>query len=235
MVDSLVSRERYLELKQSQIELQQDLITQASRVDELDASLHLVEQQQHTLLAESLRNAMERQQEVSLKVAGLTQELIKANSRNQQQILYSPINGTVQQLTVHTIGGVVTPAQELMIIVPQYGPIEVEAFILNRDIGFVEEGQEAAVKVGTFNFTQYGLIEAEIVEISNDAVNDETLGLVYLSRVLLNDSNIQIGNRMVNLSPGMSVTVEIKTGDRRLIEYFLSPLLRFKQESIRER
>ncbi|MDC0598755.1 HlyD family type I secretion periplasmic adaptor subunit [Gammaproteobacteria bacterium] len=235
LADGLVSRERYLELKQNQVELQQDLITQTSRVAELDASIRSIEQQQLTLTAETQRATLEAQQENSRQITALQQELVKANQRNQQLVLTSPINGTVQQLAIHTVGGIVTPAQELMAIVPQESLIEVEAFILNRDIGFVEEGQAAEVKIDTFNFTQYGLIEAEIVDISNDAINDENLGLVYLTRVLLKDSTIQVGNRLVNLSPGMAVTVEIKTGDRRLIQYFLSPLLRFKQESIRER
>ncbi len=159
------------------------------------------------------------------------QELIKAQLRSRQQVLSSPIDGTVRQLNVHTMGGVVTPA----LIVPVESQIELEAFILNRDIGFVEERQMAEVKIDTFNFTQYSVIEAQIMDISNDAISDEALGLVYMSKVLLTELDIQVGNRLVTLSPGMSVTVEVKTGQRRLIEYFLSPLMRFKQESVRER
>lgn len=161
--------------------------------------------------------------------------MIKAQQRSRQQILTSPIDGTVQQLNIHAVGGAVTPTQELMVIVPEESQIEVEAFILNRDIGFVEEGQMAEVKIDTFNFTQYGVIDAQIMDISNHAISDEALGLVYVSKVLLTKSEIQVGNRLVNLSPGMSVTVEVKTGQRRLIEYFLAPLKRLKQESVRER
>ena len=85
----------------------------------------------------------------------------------------------MQQLAIHTVGGVVTPAQELMFIVPEQSQREVEALILNRDIGFVAEGQIAEVKIDTFNFTKYGLLEGEITNLSNDAINDENLGLVY--------------------------------------------------------
>jgi hemolysin D len=102
-------------------------------------------------------------------------------------------------------------------------------------IGFVHEGQKAAVKIDTFNFTKYGLIDAEILSISDDAIQDENLGLVYSARFKLHQEGLQIGDRWVRLSPGMSATSEIKTGKRRLIEYFLSPLLRYKQESVRER
>jgi len=122
---------------------------------------------------------------------------------------------------MHTVGGVVTPAQELMRLVPKDSRLEVEALVLNKDIGFVEEGQEAEIKVDTFNFTKYGLIEGKITGLSNDAVNDENLGLVYLCRVLMQKTQMQVEDKWVNLSPGMAVTMEIKTGKRRLIEYVI--------------
>lgn len=147
----------------------------------------------------------------------------------------APVSGVVQQLAVHTIGGVVTPAQELMKIVPESESLEVEAWILNKDIGFVEEGQTAEVKIETFPFTKYGTLDAEVIDVSNDAITDEQKGLVYAGRVLLQKSTIRVGEKIVNLTPGMAVTVEIKTGTRRLIEFVLSPLLRYKQESLGER
>ncbi|MDO9319798.1 MAG: HlyD family type I secretion periplasmic adaptor subunit [Gammaproteobacteria bacterium] len=230
-----VSRDLYLQLKQSHVELQQDLITLSSRVEELDAAITSIAMQRMTLEAETKRSTLEALEQTAMQSMALEQDLIKAQQRSRQQVLTSSIDGVVQQLNIHTVGGVVTPAQELMLIVPDESQIEVEAFILNRDIGFVEEGQMAEVKIDTFNFTQYGVIDAQIIDISNDAISDEALGLVYMSKVLLTESDIQVGNRLVNFSPGMSVTVEVKTGQRRLIEYFLSPLMRFKQESIRER
>jgi hemolysin D len=130
---------------------------------------------------------------------------------------------------------VVTPAQELMVIVPDEETLEVEALFENKDIGFVEEGQQAEVKVDAFPFTKYGTIDGTLRDISNDAVMDEVKGLVFKTQVSLAKSIMQIDKRVVNLTPGMSVTVEVKTGTRRMIEYFLAPLLRYKQESIRER
>ena len=96
-----------------------------------------------------------------------------------------------------------------------------------------------AVKIDTFNFTKYGLIEAELISISDDAISqdlaDEARGLVYRARVKLNKDSLLVEGRDLRLQPGMSVTAEIKTGQRRLIEFFLSPLLRYKQESLGER
>lgn len=145
------------------------------------------------------------------------------------------MSGTVQQLAVHTIGGVVTPAQPLLVIVPKEQSLEVEAFIENKDIGFVFAGQDVEVKVETFPFTKYGTIPAKVVHVSNDALNDEKRGLIYAARVKLSKSTMQLEKKIVNLSPGMAVTAEIKTGKRRVVEYFLSPLMQYKDESLRER
>ncbi len=235
MKRDLVARDQYLSLEQGRIEQEQDLLALKAQHQELNASINEIKAQIKTLKAEAQKNNLIEQNETNQQLTALKQELIKAKQRNQQQLIKSPINGTVQQLAVHTIGGVVTPAQELMLVVPKESILEVEALILNKDIGFVEEGQIAEVKIDTFNFTKYGTIDAEITNISNDAISDENLGLVYMTKVLIKKTQMEINKKLVNLSPGMSVSVEIKTGKRRIIEYFLSPLLRYKQESIRER
>lgn len=129
----------------------------------------------------------------------------------------------------------VTPAQELMHIIPDEGAIEVEAWLPNKDIGFVHEGQKAEIKVETFPFTKYGLIDAEVINVSNDATPDERLGLVYAMRVKMFKTTIKVKEKIVNLTPGMAVTVEMNMGKRKLIEFLLSPLLRYKDESVRER
>ena len=229
------SKAEFLELKQALIEEEQDLLVQNARYKQLAASIKATENQLDSLLLEQRRTNLTELQAMKLQVSGLQQEVIKAETRVKHHKLVSPIDGQVQQLAIHTVGGVVTPAQPLMVIVPDSSELEVEAFILNKDIGFVHEGQGAAIKIDTFNFTKYGLINAEIITISDDAIQDEHLGLVYSARLKLKKEGLQIGERWVNLSPGMSVVSEIKTGQRKLIEYFLSPLLKYRQESIRER
>ncbi|MGI9303854.1 MAG: HlyD family type I secretion periplasmic adaptor subunit, partial [Gammaproteobacteria bacterium] len=191
--------------------------------------------QKETVEAEFRKSILAEQAEIESRLSALRHERIKAETRTGLRQLRAPIGGVVQQLAVHTVGGVVTPAQALMVIVPSENRLEVEAYIQNKDIGFIEEAQAAEVKVDAFPFTKYGTIDAEIVNVSNDAVENENLGWVFLSRVAMNDSTILVGNRQVNLTPGMSVSVEVKTGKRRIIEFFLSPLLRYKQESIKER
>ena len=141
----------------------------------------------------------------------------------------------MQQLTVHTVGGVVPAAQPLMQIVPKQATVEMEAFIENKDEGFVYAGQEAQVKIDAFEYTKYGTISAKVSHVSQDAIQDEKRGLVYSVRVVLMQPIINVGDRQVALSPGMSGSVEIKTGTRRVIEYVLAPLLQHGRESLRER
>jgi hemolysin D len=170
--------------------------------------------------------------------------------------LEAPVDGVVQQLSVHTIGGVVTPAQPLLVVVPLDSHLEIEAMVSNRDIGFVHEGQSAEIKVDTFNFTRYGLLHSEVINVSQDAITRDTpqekngdkvkgsevssgepngQELSYAARVSLDRMQMQVEDRLVNLSPGMAVTVEIKTGSRRIISYLLSPVIKYKQEMLRER
>ena len=133
------------------------------------------------------------------------------------------------------MGGVVTDAQQLMLIVPDEDQLEVEVMIENQDIGFVEEGMAAEIKVHTFPFNKYGVIDAKVTSVSDDAIVDEKRGLIYSMRLLMAKNSIQVESKSVRLMPGMAVTAEVKTGKRRIIEYFMAPLLKYKQESIRER
>jgi hemolysin D len=233
--EGILSRHEYLVLHQEQIQQEQDLQGYLTQLKEHTAALAGIKSQLLTLKAETQKNNLKELGDTNQRVDGLKQELVKVHQRDRQQILKAPIDGTVEQLAMHTVGGVVTPAQELLRLVPEERTLEVEAFILNKDIGFIEEGQMAEIKIDTFNFTKFGMIEGEIIDLSNDAISDENLGLVYLCRVLLKKTKMQIKNKWVNLSPGMSVMVEIKTGQRRIIDYFLSPLMKYAQESIRER
>ena len=105
----------------------------------------------------------------------------------------------------------------------------------NKDIGFVNPGQDAKVKVETFPFTKYGTLHGTITQVSSDAIQDEKRGLIYSTRVKLAKDTLQVENKTVRLTPGMAVTVEVKTGKRRVIEYFLSLLMQVSSESLRER
>jgi hemolysin D len=133
------------------------------------------------------------------------------------------------------VGGVVTEAQQLMLVVPDEEQLEVEVFLENNDIGFVHESMPAEIKIHTFPFTKYGVIDAVVTTVSDDATVDEERGLIYRMQLRMAKNTLWVEDKEVSLQPGMAVTAEVQTGERRIIEFFLAPLLRAKSESIRER
>jgi hemolysin D len=231
----MVPRVQWLELEQERIEQVKERDVQNNNLISQEASIANINQRLNAQKAEFEAGLLTELADVENRIAAFEQEKVKAEKRVTLQNLVAPVSGTVHRLAVHTIGGVVTPAQELMHIVPDEDAIEVEAWLPNKDIGFVHNGQKAEVKVETFPFTKYGVIDAEILNVSNDAIPDERLGLVYAMRVKMYQTTMQVKDKIVNLSPGMAVTVEVNMGKRRLIEFLLTPLLRYKDESIRER
>lgn len=232
---NFVSRHGYYEREQVRLEQEGDLATQRSRYTEIEASITEARGQLAALAAETRRTHLDSLNEAQQKIAALDQEVRKARMRVTLTRLVAPVDGTVQQLAVHTVGGVVTEAQPLMIVVPKDNPVEIEAFLENKDIGFVTTGQPATVKIETFLYTKYGTIDGTVTAVSRDAINDEKRGLIYLSRIRLAKTVIDVDGKLVRLSPGMSVTAELRTGKRRVIEFFLSPLLSHKSESLTER
>ena len=233
--DNMVSRTEWLEMEEERIKQVKERDIQENTLTSLDAAITNIQQRTKSLQSEFQSQRLAELSETENQIASLEQERIKAEKKVTLQTLTAPVTGKVHQLSIHTIGGVVTPAQELMRIIPEKDAIEVEAWLQNKDIGFVHEGQSAEIKVETFPFTKYGTIDGEIKTLSNDATPDEQLGLVYATRVEMAKTTMKVNDRTINLSPGMAVTVELNMGKRKLIEYLLSPLLRYKNESVRER
>lgn len=242
----------YLESLQELTSNRKDLEVQASRLREAEAAITAAHAKLEETMAEFRRGVLSDLAEANRKAKGLAQDVAKSEQRTKYQVLTAPIDGTVQQLAIHTVGGVVTPAETLLAIVPSDTKLEIEAMVDNQDIGFVHPGQDAAIKIDTFNFTRYGLRQGKVISISQDAITPDSSGNksggskqnagegsasepAYAARVSLDQTQMQVDDKLLNLSPGMAVTVEIKTGTRRIIDYLLSPVLRHTQESLRER
>jgi hemolysin D len=252
----LGSKITYLADLQDLVSQRQDILVNQSRNSEADAAIVALTEVRSKTVAEYERGLFDELGKAQQKASGLRQDIIKAEQRRSLQRLTAPVDGMVQQLAIHTIGGIVTPAQTLMLLVPAESRLEIEAMVSNRDIGFVSAGQEAAVKIDTFNYTRYGLLHGTILGVSHDAITrdkpadgagDKALGsestsseprgqeLLYSARISLDRTQLDIEDKSVNLSPGMAVTAEIKTGRRRIISYLLSPLTRYRHDSLRER
>jgi len=215
------------------VEQKHELIVQRRRTVEVVAAREALERQREQAVAEYAHGILTDLSDAEQKTAQLIEDLVKAGEKMEERLMRAPVDGTVQQLALHTIGGVVTPAQQLMMIVPAGSYLEAEAMVSNRDIGFVSPGQPAEIKIDTFNFTRYGLLHGEVTTLSRDAIvrdkppdksapsksggaladSSEPQGqeLLYAARVSLDRTQMQVEDKLVDLAAGMAVTVEIKT------------------------
>jgi hemolysin D len=255
----LTSKVSLIDAQRQLVEAQHDRIATGHQVEGLQAHIEALAQQRNETDADFKRQALDDMRKASQSAAEQSKDLIKAAQRTGLQTLRAPVNGTVEQLSVHTIGGVVTPAQSLMIIVPNNSKLEVEAALPNREVGFVHAGQAAELKVEAFTYTRYGLLHGNVRDVSRDALRSERdeaapdpdaasgapsprnrdtaapAGSAYVARISLDETAVETEQGSMPLEPGMTVTAEIKTGQRYIITYLLSPFMRYRHEALRER
>lgn len=231
----VVPKLKVAEVKERVVGMRQDLVIRREEMTKDRAALAGVQSQIARTESEFRATALNALNEADANHRLRAEEVRKAEDKASLTVLTSPIDGTIAQLSVHTIGAVVKPADALLTVVPKGEELLVEAMVLNRDIGFVREGQPAEVKLEAFPFTRYGIIAGVVERISHDAVENKELGLVFPCLVKLSRADIDIGPKRIDLAPGFAATAEIKTGHRRIIEYLLSPLSRRLQEAGRER
>lgn len=252
----LGSRASVMDAQQNYSKEQASLANQKGALLRTDAAIVSLKRERDYALSTYIAANSQALATAETQQAEGAQRLVKASARLDYTKIVAPISGTVQELSVTTIGQVVTGGQALMAIVPEDASLEAEALVFNKDIAFVETGQPAIIKIDAFPFTRYGTLTGTIRHVSHDAVSvnealaladrisgagqtpgavPKMLDLVYPVTVELNETAIDVDGRMIELTPGMSARVEIRTGERRVLEYFLSPLVKAVSESARER
>ncbi len=223
------------DIEKEYIEQIEDIKIKESEKDKLNAQYKITRKEQEQFRNNSLKDSIQKLTEVSNELNTLNPEVKKSEYALKLKSVISPISGTIYNLRNPTIGKVIQSGEVIMEIIPSDSPLEVEAKVLNRDIGFIYIGQKVKVKFDSFKFTKYGYIEGVITNIEKASILDETLGEIYPIIVELEKDEMLIDNRMVKLIPGMTAAVDIKIGKRRLIEYILSPMVRYKDEALREK
>ncbi len=231
---SVGPRLAWLELEERRTERDYERAILATQLQVNDASFAQLAQRRVALVARTDSQWRSELAEVTTRASVLDHEISKARARVDRFKLRAPVSGTVQQLAVNTVGGVVSTAETLMLLVPS-GALGVEAWVENKDIGFVTVGQSAKIKIETFPFTRYGSIQGHIETLSLDAVSSPERGLTYLAQVSMAQSTLDVNGRPVKLSAGMAVSVEVNLGRRRVTEFLLAPLLRYRDEGLGER
>jgi len=224
------SKADYLQAENQRLEKVQALIDQEKQLQQDRAALVEAEQQVRTVVSDFHQAKQAELSALEAKAALLAQTAMNANPQTSLQQLRSPINGVVQQLAVRTVGTMVTPAQPVLIVVPQVRTVEVETQVEDRDVKMVQKGQPVEIKVDASQVAPYGTILGHVLRVADRVTSIEQVGGFSSVRVGLNHSTTQIGNTEVTLVPGMTVTVEITTGQRRMIEYLVDPLLAWVNE-----
>ena len=230
-----LAKHSLLEQESKYIQAKNDLASQQSTLQQITQAIKQAEDERILNTQTIKRDTLDVLRQANEQIGQLEPEAAKAEQRKQLLTLTAPVDGTVQQLAMHTIGGVVTAAQPIMVIVPSEDKLEIEAIVPNKDIGFVQAGQEVVVKIESFPYTRYGYLTGKVKTVSFDAVENKDLGLVYTAIVSLDKDTLNIDGKPVRLDAGMNATAEIKTGKRSVISYLLSPLQTKVDESLRER
>jgi HlyD family secretion protein/hemolysin D len=245
-----------LESQQLLVETRAELDITQSKIASLDAAISGLDQKITASEAEMRHNAMGDLAKARERIRAADEALAKATRRAELQTLRAPIDGTVQQIHIASVGAVVTPAQQLLSVVPDDNHVEIEAVLENRDIGFVEAGQPVELKIDAFPFTRYGLLRGKVVSIDRDAeaapVNQSNVSgserqadeidrvegserLRYTVHIAIQTDDFNVDGRAAPLLPGMSVKAEILTGKRRIIDFLLAPLREHAHDAMRER
>ena len=231
-----IAKFQYLDYQEKRIVIQQDLAAQTMELAKAQQAVLQSMESMNNVVSERDRDIIAKMVEDRRQLQAVEEDLKKAKEKHRLSTITAPVAGTVHQLAVHTLGAVVTAAQVLMLIVPEGAQMEIEAWVPNKDIGFVYIGQDAEIKIETFNFQKYGTLEAKVVELSSDAVEDKERGLVYRAVLKTDQDYFALANdKKVNITPGMAATAEIKTRQKRIIEYFMDPFIKYRSEGLRER
>jgi len=231
-VRDIISLKEYDELQKEVYDLTSKLNiaknNKTAAINKLNATKEELEVFKQNSKGKFLDELIAKQKEANLIKAEINAYLFQS----KQQLIKSPVDGYVGKLLVNTESGVVNSGEALITIIPANEPLIIKATTLNKDIGFLKEGQKVAIKIDTFNFQKYGKLDGELIHIANDAIEDEKLGIVYEIKVKPLKTTLNIDGEIKNIEPGMSVIAEVKVGKRRVIELFIYPIIKYLDEGL---
>ncbi len=238
IAENAISEFQLLEQQKETIDYEKNAQAELDSINSIHAEIAEAEQNLANIDASYRKDIMTSLVEAKKEYYSITESIKKADEDFRMATIYAPTSGKIYNLAIHTIGGIVTDAQPLMQIVPDDVRLVFEVYAENKDIGFIKRGMEAEVKVSTFNFQKFGMVKAEVEEISADAVdnpsNPEQHGKFKL---LLNpiSNDINVYGETAKLVVGYGVSAEIKIKEKRIIDFFLDPFRKYTHEALRER
>jgi len=234
-IHELISRDDLEQMRVEASEAETYLANAVHGLEELRAGLLRIEREIALVRDEERSRLLSELSENRLRHTYLSGNIEQAEYRSQRQQITSPVKGHIAQLFFHTVGGVVTPAERLAVIVPIDSPLLIKALVSSRDVGFIASGMNVSIKIDTFEFQKYGIIDGELTHVSQDSIEDPQMGLHYETLVRPERITMYVDGRETEIKTGMGVTAEIKVGKRRIIEFFIYPLIRYLDEGIKVR
>lgn len=236
LVEKGLESENVLEdLEKEYLEQQENILIKKAQKSKLESQIEMSKVELVKHKNSVIKEYINKFTEVSNELNVLDEDLKKNNYILNATSIKAPVDGMVYNLKQHTIGEVLQSGDVIMELIPYGSPLNVQAKVLNRDIGFVHEGQKVNVKLDSFKFTKYGYIEGVITSVEKASILDEELGDVYPITVKLNDNKIKVNDKYIQLIPGMTCSVDIKISKRHLIDYIISPMIRYQDEALKER
>lgn len=232
LILDIIARKDYELVYNQMIEYQQQLVMKEHEVLGFKAKFSELNQQMRLVKEEYKNKLLEALTQKRKELTVLNAEIESIKFQNAKQLIKSPVDGYISKLLIHTEGGVVTPAEKLMMIVPKDAPLIFKATVMNQDIGFVKKDMNVSVKIDTFSFQKYGLIEGTVKHVADDAIEDEKMGAIYDVLIEPHDYFLEYGHEKFAINSGMSITAEMKVGKRRVINFFIYPLIRYLDEGM---
>ena len=222
------------DLEEKYIEEKSNISIKEDEINKLSIQYEISKQELIQFKNNTKKELLEEFNKTTDELSSTLPEVNKSNYLLESKVIYAIEDGFIYNLNNGTSGRVVQSGEVIMELIPTSSPLEVEAKVLNRDIGFVHVGQEVKVKIDSFKFTKYGYIEGVVTNIAKSSILDEKLGEIYPVLIELKKDTMRIDDKNIKLIPGMTCSVDIKIGKRRLIEYIISPMIRYKDEALRE-
>jgi hemolysin D len=228
----LIAKSQYYELKKKNIQFRIEITKLEHELLKYQEQLHETKMKKDLLIRSFQNKYYEELAKKKKETVALRSQIETIEFKRKKQVIVSPVDGIIAKVGITTIGAVVQPAQALMTIVPEHTPIELKAKVANKDIGFIKVGMPVAIKIDAFNFQRYGLIDGNVTKIGANAINDKKFGLIYEVYIKPKQVSLMVEGEEKYLIPGMTATAEFKVGSRRIIEFFVYPLIKYFNEGI---
>lgn len=228
----IIAKDEYYQLQKENLSLKNESTRKSYEIRRLKEQIFELEGQKSLVVKNFESRLYENLTQKQKELLVLKSEIDTIDFKKQKQIITSPVDGIVGKIAINTVGAVVSPAEKLMSIIPKDVPIQLKAIVENKDIGFIHKGMDVAIKIDTFSYQRYGVLDGKVNRISANAIMDEKLGLIYEVFIEPQQTYLMVEEEKRYLLPGMSATSELKVGERRIIEFFIYPLMQYYDEGI---